>query len=141
MMDELVEKVARAIWGHVEWERLSDEYGGVPFDEIWSRMRYLHVKERLVIAARSAIAVMPGWKPIETAPKDSTPVLVTTKYGVRIAYYGTEYSEMLRGEKLRWWQRRNLPCDPVYWMPLPAPPSNATCDDQEITDGKPKRAE
>lgn len=55
MDDDLIKTVARAIWRDAEWERLSDEYGGVSFDEVWSRQRYLGIKDRLLIAARAAI--------------------------------------------------------------------------------------
>ena len=57
------------------------------------------------------------WKPIETAPKDGTHVLVMTKDRiVQIAYCGD-------GEF--WWrafEHGQIYPQPTHWMPLPDPP-------------------
>ena len=55
------------------------------------------------------------WQPIETAPKDGRPIIVTDGAAV----YGSA-----------WWHGRDsvwLDCDgctPTHWMPLPAPPAD-----------------
>jgi hypothetical protein len=64
------------------------------------------------------------WQPIETAPKDGTPLLftwyggpdqdvlpVTSGFWSRVAEYW--YSE-ISGAR----------CKPTHWMPLPPPPEN-----------------
>lgn len=71
------------------------------------------------------------WQPIETAPKDGTPILVFSPYAdiseptnIIVAKYGKHADET-------WWE----PCEnlirdaigcvdpaPTHWMPLPKPP-------------------
>ena len=60
---------------------------------------------------------MSEWQPIETAPKDGTPILT--------AYYDDGKNYRVAPS---WWNK-HLPCwygygriQPSYWMPLPAPP-------------------
>lgn len=70
-------------------------------------------------ALRAAIALMrgrEGWRPIETAPRDGTWVLVWDRYlGVRLAKY--EEPEGLFGDALSWFLH------PTHWQPLPAAPT------------------
>jgi len=67
------------------------------------------------------------WQPIETAPKDGTPVLgyadggIATVTWIQSTTYGAwagSWGLLLPGtdsENLMWW--------PTHWMPLPAPPA------------------
>lgn len=59
------------------------------------------------------------WKPIDTAPKDGTYVLV----GQWMVDYEGPYFRM----GVSWWSEQwgwggNVPDEPTHWMPLPPPP-------------------
>lgn len=56
------------------------------------------------------------WQPIETAPKDGTPVLVATAFWVRDAYW----SHAFEG----WYSNHSAVPPPTHWMPLPPPPAD-----------------
>jgi len=68
------------------------------------------------------------WQPIETAPKDGTPILIACSYGlgVRIGQWH-DYHDNANTRQLgpRWGflfiAGRDV--DPTHWMPLPAPPT------------------
>ena len=79
---------------------------------------------------------MSEWKPIETAPKDGTPVLAgrggTYPWGI------PHILAWLDGPKVKagagWyrvdgahWNTRTL--RPTHWMPLPSPPQKDSADD------------
>lgn len=65
---------------------------------------------------------MSNWEPIETAPKDGTPLLCLTAEPQR------EASIYVASHKSGIWFRENggpdrtVSARPGYWMPLPAPP-------------------
>jgi len=81
---------------------------------------------------------MSEWQPIETAPRDGTPVLLwAVREGwedrgpCRICGWGDEYGWSLYGaagaEPFAGMPRNNRvqrldQCQPTHWMPLPAPP-------------------
>ncbi len=44
-----------------------------------------------------------AWRPMESAPKDGTAILVQDSSNVFIAAWLTAYSECLRGNKTAWW--------------------------------------
>lgn len=63
-----------------------------------------------------------GWRPIETAPKDGTPILA---YPV---WSNWKVAEVVWHEMVRTpgrWESRGLAvrCEPTHWMPLPTPPA------------------
>ena len=64
------------------------------------------------------------WQPIETAPRDGTPILVSDGSIVEVASWSCSTtswnatSGVLLGEGLA-----NILCEPTCWMPLPKPPS------------------
>lgn len=64
---------------------------------------------------------MSEWKPIETAPKDRTRILVSDGFYVDTAYFN-------KGE---WWHYEcgddwySMSCNPSFWMPLPDAPTNS----------------
>jgi Protein of unknown function (DUF551) len=57
---------------------------------------------------------MMDWKPIETAPKDGTCVIVATE--TRIV------GEAFFSRKWCWQDGDTMVAKPTHWMPLPAPP-------------------
>lgn len=82
-------------------------------------------------ALRERADSWPQWQPIETAPKDGTSVLVCSGQIVGEAAYRSE------DEYPAWWWAGTSPDDycgdmidpqPHIWMPLPAPPPEATPD-------------
>ena len=74
--------------------------------------------------------LMPQWKPIETAPKDGTPVdlwgknrlsydqhssrRVNVKFGPVLDWFGQERND--------WQHGRGEDYEPTHWMPIPVPP-------------------
>lgn len=77
------------------------------------------------------MAVVPGWQPMETAPKDGTQFLMLgdpKRYGRPIwidRWWGVNYD----GEQVvtpRWENagHHNPPASLLGWMPLPAPPAS-----------------
>lgn len=58
----------------------------------------------------------PKWRPIETAPKDGTKVVVYDEGDVWIAYW-YRTSPQLFG----WWAIDHG-VNPTHWLPLPPPP-------------------
>lgn len=65
-----------------------------------------------------------GWKPIETAPKDETVVLLFCPErwdtaGVVVAFWSEDFAA--------WYEREasshSVSEEPTHWMPLPAPPA------------------
>ena len=74
---------------------------------------------------------MSDWKPIKTAPKDGTEILVYSKPwknfkgfcggGITQAYY----RGFVGNAKTPWWTKINpVAVYPTYWMPLPKLPTN-----------------
>lgn len=93
---------------------------------------------------------MSGWQPIETAPKDGTPILIFQPSGQRNSYmpidalkegeftYRWDDPRLLWFDDARWaigywrpypnggWGNRNsATVTPSHWMPLPTPPEQA----------------
>jgi hypothetical protein len=67
------------------------------------------------------------WRPLETAPKDGTPVLVFREdAGVFTAHYAAAVDFVKDGDcEPQWWtiDGQDLMADlPTHWMPLPEPP-------------------
>lgn len=75
-------------------------------------------------AALPVEGVTADWKPIETAPKDGTRILVGGTPGgpsVRIAEWGNgRYRGRVNGYEQGWVYHPGHTCDPTHWMPLPA---------------------
>lgn len=58
-----------------------------------------------------------AWRPIDSAPKDGTPILVCRQYP------GSDQIGIDRYRNDVWW--RSTPYNqPQYWMPLPVPPDS-----------------
>lgn len=116
------EQIARVLFSFIEDE--------VSFDEAKAAndAGYSWVSD-MARAALAKLSAMPsGWMPIETAPKDGTPILLAAKGfdgGVGIAAFDTGWSPD------GWWmcddgkRAVDLPlrgADPTHWQPLPTPP-------------------
>lgn len=67
------------------------------------------------------------WQPIETAPKDGTPILAWNGFSQQVI----EYSESSVFGRRKWvfgecegsYNARQEFDDPTHWMPLPEPPN------------------
>lgn len=58
---------------------------------------------------------MTEWQPIETAPKDGTPILVCDKGPYAYVAEWFQHSRTWIGADKMYWE-------PTHWMPLPEPP-------------------
>lgn len=68
-----------------------------------------------------SVSEVPGWRPIESAPKDGTEVLVLIREKViRLGWY---FRPSSRTEG--WCDESGKSIRPTHWMPLPAPPVSA----------------
>jgi hypothetical protein len=84
-------------------------------------------------SVEQAIVLLEGWRPIESAPKDGTRVLVYGPRGVLIAWWNTEPTVWERSPRACWsvftpddfFYSVHLVEDrekPTHWMPLPEGP-------------------
>lgn len=82
--------------------------------------RYRNARELLaeIDSLRAALSAPPGWQPIETAPKDGTPVLVW-KSGWDPYHNDMDVFRYIN----RHWRSDDLVMLPTHWMPLPNPPA------------------
>jgi len=93
-------------------------------DEMIHTLPWPLIKRLLSLAADRLEAQ--GWKPIESAPKDGTRVLVTRwpRTGhtdpTKIAWC---YADSPAFKEWRIRLNKGLRYDPTHWRPLPAPPS------------------
>lgn len=65
------------------------------------------------------------WKPIETAPKDGTPIWLYTACGQCEGYW--KYGEWEQDAIYCTYDGTGGPafeCNPTHWMPLPPPPKD-----------------
>ena len=66
---------------------------------------------------------MSEWKPIETAPKDGTEILLVHRAdgkSIRRHRYGVGCYSAMNGGSILWDWGWTIP--PTHWMPLPSPP-------------------
>lgn len=60
------------------------------------------------------------WRPIESAPKDGTPILTYCPQGPKYGKWAVRQNVWRDGA----WQYSNQPYwPPTHWMPLPEPPA------------------
>ena len=67
-----------------------------------------------------------GWRPIETAPRDGTPIWLYTGAGQCEGYWN--YGEWVQDAVSCTYDGAGGPafqCNPTHWMPLPLPPTSA----------------
>ncbi|WP_167332661.1 hypothetical protein [Rhizobium freirei] len=82
--------------------------------------------ERVDVIARAILSERErdGWRPMETAPKSTrTEILIATKYGIRIAWWGAaKYNRKTKDYDLGWTSGMSYGFEPTGWMPLPIIP-------------------
>lgn len=102
-MQELIKQVQEACAAECE-QKVSDRMDGY----------------RVAAAIRALdLSHLSGWQPIETAPKDGTPVLA-----YRNSRYGLDISSMCYVDDDWYWHYDGeMPSEPpTHWMPRPTPP-------------------
>lgn len=89
-----------------------------------------------VVQERDALARRVTWQPIETAPKDGSPMLLWDAereipiVGMWVSFAGTNSPESYEPAYSGWdsmsgvptWLDASPDAQPTHWMPLPAPP-------------------
>lgn len=108
-----VERVARAM------NKVREQRGGTPWAYMSALNNGRHLVEAFRAEARAAIAAMdrPGWRPIETAPKDGRRVLLwhpSWEAPSGGQWYGSDWRLFYHGGAYA--------TQPTHWMPLPTPP-------------------
>ena len=101
---------AQKPFGHVFYDCNGEPYFVDPVDPEYG--------EGFDVYRHPPSAVPEGWKPIETAPKDGTTVLLRSKYGS----HGDGYWLQSARDGLGAWVWPYLRNEPWFWMPLPAAP-------------------
>ena len=102
------ERIARIICA--DWDREGDIFDGMTDGD---KYFYLETADRIL-----ALTATPTWRPIETAPKDGTQVLLS---GVGLKRW-VSTGHYLKGH---WWDDDGPGwlAKVDYWMPLPEPPA------------------
>jgi len=121
-MTELIEAVARAIC-HDEWTTpgtdLKPEAVARVVDHEWEHWSSV-AQAALTAITDAGYRIVPGWQPIETAPKDGTQILAWIgRVGMGhqvLSFYDGRWREPANGLGLKF--------DPAAWMPLPAAPGD-----------------
>jgi hypothetical protein len=111
-----------------------------PFDECQEgeACACRQIAEAILTAAPTA--PQDGWRPISTAPKDGTRILILEDGRHHfLSAWGAFYSPFYRAEIAGWWTSSDphrahvtLPDEATHWQPLPAPP-NGTLSNSEST--------
>lgn len=115
----------------------NDDRPGVPdadFADDWRPSRLISINVGDLRRARSALATLEagsGWRPIETAPKDGTRILVWDGKdgGQQTASWADDFEADGSGAWTDWvpvtlYSGSYLTYSPSLWQPLPSPPSN-----------------
>lgn len=117
--EETVERVARALCRQYE---LDDGFSVEQADRAAASDMY----RNFVKSARAALAAMPSqWRPIDSAPRDGTDILL---YCPPVGKFAEENDIGRWNQSLGQWQMPDHQCggygkcDPTHWMPRPAPP-------------------
>lgn len=118
--EELIEAVARGIEKTLAFEVEGDVRAG----EL-SREEQRKVAQAALAALKAhGMVVVPGWRPIESAPRNWDDVLVFSPEhegfnceGVFSAFYDTENKGWFT-----FFANGNMRLNPTHWMPLPAAP-------------------
>ena len=85
---------------------------------LWSKKPLLHPSAQPLYTHPSPPEGMAGWQPIETAPKDGTPLLLRSKKG-RIA----DGAWITATSSCGGWTWAYVNLEPIEWQPLPVEPS------------------
>ncbi len=91
---------------------------------------------RALLAAQPAVLAVPGWRPIESAPKDGTRILLTDGTSVTEgSYYNIpasidvrrdldgRYIDQIEDDGFEGWMDSLGGIGPTHYMPLPAAPA------------------
>ena len=122
-------------WEALAWHLCAEENGedacdellweGGPIPEPWGDrwMKYESDAKRMIELVRKFVAAPPtaqaeGWRPIKTAPKDGTPLLLRSKKG-RIA----DGAWITATSSCGGWAWAYVNLEPIEWQPLPVEPS------------------
>lgn len=83
---------------------------GLTYDANWLEVIEASMRELEQLRAERK------WRPIETAPRDGSPVLVFDGEHYAVGYWAPEIGE--------WWVSKKMRTTMLgtHWMPLPAPP-------------------
>lgn len=123
------EIIARGIWSQI-WTFPESWEGGSEGDQ---RVAIAIAEAAVTSLTQSGLAIVPGWQPIETAPKDGTEIVVYhPEAGVCAAFcpsagfswHCMDGANTTIGAK----SKVSIPTmtsfvrPPTHWMPLPAPP-------------------
>lgn len=76
---------------------------------------------RIAREAAACIREMVEWRPIETAPRDGTPVLVIWK-----AYLPEVVCAVVMWDGDQWREADDIVSGPTHWLPLPPAPGAET---------------
>lgn len=72
-------------------------------------------------AALTAASERDGWRPIDTAPKDGTSILLGHRHAAFDGYWSDEAGGWVNGQTNRYDEL--LTYEPTHWQPLPTPPA------------------
>ena len=116
-MTDLIKRVALAIELKMQFKDFGQDVGGNEFSVSIAQLdRLTRACEE---AARAAIAECFKWRPIETAPKDGTPII----YFDGRHCIGEAFWQDKDEHPPAWWDEANTEeVEPTHWMPLPNPP-------------------
>ena len=87
-----------------------------------SEMARLAEETRLNVDSITGVG---GWRPIETAPKDGTNILLREGSDVSQGGWLTGMAQGTEDEHYAGWWSVNCFDNPTHWMPLPQPPKEA----------------
>ena len=107
------------------WSMLADHYAMIQ-EKAHDEARAALTALRALLAERPALAahVMPGWQPIETAPRDGTHFLAYEPTGdmYRAAYHSHGYVMAFGGQPVV------KPPEPTHWMLVPPSPTASAAE-------------
>lgn len=102
----------------IEMIRRAVDAGKTPSLTLWEYVQLAWLAERQITTPPPApVLLSDAWQPIETAPKDGTPVLVYHNRMVIEAWYSNKWGRFVQSET-----GGHNGIKPEHWMPLPPPP-------------------
>jgi hypothetical protein len=131
---ELRERVARAICKTDRFDTGEGTCAALCMEQLGDPRRKgcghaLRVHGTLVDAILAALPELAGgseWRPIETAPKDGSDVLLYCRCQHDGRAYAPDRNVGWWEPAAGWWHARDGLIEPTHWMPLPAPPASGS---------------